>query len=83
MIGVAIDAIMEFLVGLVEDAVSILPDSPFASVVVNLDSYSDIMGYINYVIPVGTILGILTIYLSAVLIWYGVRWLLRFAQYID
>lgn len=79
-----IDIIMEFLVDFAESALNILPDSPFANLNFDeLGNFTQIMGWINYVIPVGTIVNILTVYLTCVLVWYGVRWLLRFAQYID
>lgn len=80
-----IDIIMEFLADMVEGALGWLPESPFHDIVSSgqLSGFSTIMGYINYFVPIGTILTILTIYLSAVLLWYGVRWIMRLAQYID
>lgn len=78
-----IDVIMEFLVGMLEGVLSILPDSPFKDIPNDLGFFTDVMGWINYFVPVGTILSILTVYLGAVLIWYGVRWIMRFVQYID
>lgn len=79
------DSILDFLYGLAAAALSILPDSPFASLSLDKDlgQYGQIMGWINYFIPVGTMLNIFVLYLAAVLIWYGVRWVLRIAQYIE
>lgn len=78
-----LDTIMEFLYSIVENTIGLLPDSPFQSLVLGLEKYEEIMGMVNYVVPVGTMLNILTIYLGAVGIWYIYRWILRVAQYID
>lgn len=75
---------MEFLVGLAEDALGFLPNSPFANL--NLDAlgqFSLVMGWINYFVPVGAMLNILSVYLVSVGLWYVVRWILRLTQYID
>lgn len=63
----------------------LLPDSPFLKLndYNTLSDFRQIMGWINYFVPIGWFIAILTTYLTAVLIWYGIRWLLRFAQYID
>lgn len=80
-----IDTILQFLYDLAAIALALLPDSPFAALGLQsaFDTYREWMSWINYFVPVGTMLGILTAYLGCVLIWYGVRWILRLAQYID
>lgn len=76
---------MQYLYDFADDALKLLPDSPFKHLGINdaLNEYSQMMGWINYFVPVGTMLGILTTYLTGVGLWYAVRWLLRLAQYID
>lgn len=78
-----LDTIMGFLYTLVENTIGLLPDSPFQNITAGLEKYNEIMGMVNYVVPVGTMLNILTVYLGAVGIWYIYRWVLRLAQYID
>lgn len=77
------DKIMEFLYNIAVIAIGWLPESPFVNVGVNLQGFQKIMGIINYFVPVGTMLGILTLYLGCVLAWYAARWVLRLTRYID
>lgn len=77
------DWMMKFLYEFVSIAVGWLPESPFSEVVVELTPFHKVMSWINYFVPVGTMLAILTTYLAAVFAWYGVRWILRLAKYID
>lgn len=79
------DAVLGFLYDLAVIALYILPESPFSKLEFQsaLSSYSTYMSWINYFVPIGTFLNITTFYLTAVLIWYAVRWLLRLVQYID
>lgn len=58
---------------------ALLPTSPFASVSVN----STWLSYINYFIPVGTILTHLGLYLTAALSYYIIRIGLRWAKAIE
>lgn len=73
------------LYGLAAAAMAILPDSPIQKFLLAIDdtAFADIMGIINYFIPVGVMLGMLSTWLLAVAVWYVVRWLLRLVQYID
>lgn len=82
MIKRIVDAIMEFLAGLVEVAIGWLPESPFVDLP-EFSQFRQIMSWINYFVPVGTMLSIFTVYLAAVAVWYAVRWILRIARYID
>lgn len=81
----AFDWIMDWIYEIVAVILAILPNSPFQTeeFSAGLDKFSTIMAQINYFIPFGWMLTILTGYVTAVLIWYGLRWLLRIAQYID
>lgn len=76
---------MDFIYKLAEWALMLLPDSPFQNDgwVSGLQGFEKIMSYINYFIPVGTMVLITSAYISAVIVWYVVRWVLRLAQYID
>lgn len=63
----------------------ILPDSPFQQVAYDLKNspFGDTLAYINYFVPIGQMVGFLSLYLTAVTVWYICRWALRLAQYID
>lgn len=79
-----LDWIMDALYSLASVAVSWLPVSPFQSIEWSQDSFTYmVLSWVNYFIPLGWIMGIMSSYLTAVLIWYGVRWVLRFVRYID
>jgi len=75
--------ILNWLAELAISVLNLLPESPVQGYAANLTSFTTIMGYINYFIPVGGMLIIFNSYLAAVLVWYAVRWVLRLAQYID
>lgn len=79
------DSILDFFYGLVWDSIDLLPDSPFQAGIMMLEAspFADVMGYINYFLPIGMMLNILTVYLVAVSAWYIVRYALRLAQFID
>lgn len=80
-----IDSFLDAIYDLAESALSILPDSPIQSsgVILNDGPFSNVLAYINYFVPVGAMLGILTGYLTAVAVWYIVRWLMRLSRYIQ
>lgn len=83
--GAMFDWIMDFIYDLAYVALAILPNSPFQNEkwLSGLDSFGIIMSNINYFVPFGTFLMIGAAYLTGVLIWYGVRWILRIANYIN
>lgn len=63
-------------------AVSLLPDSPFQTITLSQTS-SNVLGYINYFVPVGQIVAFLSLFTAATAIWYGVRWILRFSKFVE
>ena len=79
------DWIMDFLYMLASAVLGILPNSPFASegFISALAGFSKIMSHINYFIPFNDMFIFMGIYLVAVIIWYGARWILRLANYIS
>jgi len=83
--GSIIDWILDFLYKIAAAAISFLPDSPFATQSFKnaLSSFSDLMSNINYFIPFGDMFVMAGVYIAAVLVWYGVRWILRLARYIE
>lgn len=59
---------------------NLLPQTPFNW---DLGALGEYWGYVNYFIPFASMATIMTGFLSATLVWYGVRWVLRFVKYID
>lgn len=84
MVGSVIDTILEWLSDMCIAVLMLLPESPFAGIsLAKIPGFANVLGWINYFVPIGAMLSIFTTYLLAVMIWYGVRWVLRLAQYID
>jgi hypothetical protein len=68
----------------IEGALSMLPDSPFRF----LYSYSNSvvgewLGWLNWFIPVNSFVSILTAWCAAILIWYVIAIILRWAQAVE
>ena len=80
-----LDAILSFLYALASLAIGWLPGSPFQTSEFRdaVKPISDVMGWVNYFVPIGQMLAVFAVYLVAVGVWYVVRWMLRLAQYID
>lgn len=76
MVEVAFDII---LIGLIIVVCALLPESPF-NFVDNLSEYSDIMGMVNYFIPVSTFVAIMEGWLVAVAAYYGLQAFLRWTK---
>lgn len=74
-----INAVIRALGEVISFFLDLLPDSPFQKLSFNL---GEVMGYVNYFIPVGMFVDVLGLYLAAVIVWYAVRWVLRFVRYI-
>lgn len=72
--------IIQGLAAVVVTILNLLPQTPFSW---DLGSLGPYWANVNYFVPFGTLAGIMTTYLLSVAIWYGVRWILRFARYID
>lgn len=59
----------------------LLPDSPFADVEIPTE-VKELLGYVNYFVPVGAMLGIGTGWLTAIGIYYLYQTILRWAKTI-
>lgn len=66
----------DFLGGIVGFLVRFLPDSPLRAFGDVLEGASLGIGWLNWVIPIGPMLGVFTAWLVALLAWYGVRMVL-------
>jgi len=79
MLANALQALLDFIFGILGSAISALPDSPFGNLSIMLGEWA---GWINYFVPVGSMVSLLAAYTSAVAVWYGIRWIFRFSRYI-
>lgn len=66
---------------IINSILSILPDSPFRFTLD--DTFKEYIAYVNYFIPVGTLVAILVTFTTAVAVWYGIRWVMRLVRYIQ
>ena len=72
---------IDWLKSMIAAAIDLLPDSPFQ---IDIPDYvTDIIGYVNYFIPIGSMMKILTAWTSAILVWYAASLLLRWIKAIE
>lgn len=85
MMGKWIDSILGWLADMVIPLLLLLPESPIQKFNLegDLEQFGTVLSWINYFLPLDAAAGIMTGYVAAVLIWYGVRWFLRIAKYIQ
>ncbi len=76
------NAIIEVLKSIFTAVISFLPDSPFKSVFSKLNLDTNLLGYLNWIFPVGEIVSIFAIWVSAVLAYYLIMQILRFVKVI-
>lgn len=70
------DFVLDMLKGLLGFVANALPDSPVTQWIGNLDSLQTALGWLNWVFPLGTCVGLFALYLGLLLAWAGVRYLL-------
>lgn len=71
--------------GILETIISVLPQSPFTGVIITLqdEMAQTAISYLNWFIPIGDILGILTYWLSAITLYYIYSVVLRWIKVIN
>jgi len=74
--------ILDWLLEAVIKLISFLPESPIQQFTSNSD-VQVVFGYINWFIPLREMSAIMGAILGATIIWYAVRWVLRFAHYVE
>ena len=76
--------VLDFIYDILEWAVMLLPESPIQKVGADIYStFPNVIGQLNYFIPVGAMTTFFMTYLSAVTVWYVVRWAMRLTKYIQ
>ncbi len=58
-----------------------LPGSPI-TFIQTYSGVSDLLGFLNWFIPIGTLIAMAELWLTAIVIWYVVQWILRWANAI-
>ncbi|MCI8297449.1 MAG: hypothetical protein HFG22_16550 [Lachnospiraceae bacterium] len=76
------DNIIKAMGSILDAVLQILPDSPFRPFI---DSLGEVpyVGWLNYFLPVSDFLRLLTLWGTAIVLFYAVSALLRFVQAID
>lgn len=76
-----VTSFLSWLKSMIAAAIDLLPDSPFQ---IDIPDYvTDIIGYVNYFVPIGSMIKILTAWTSAILVWYAASLLLRWIKAIE
>lgn len=76
-----INSFLSWLKDIVVKAIDLLPDNPFTLDIP--ENVHTIIGYLNYFIPIGQMVTILTVWTSAILVFYVVSLLLRWIKAIE
>lgn len=73
------------LVSLAISVINLFPASPFAPAIAafNNSVVHEYLGYLNYIIPVGTMLTILSLWIAAVATYYVYQLILRWIKVVD
>lgn len=73
------------LVDAVNLAVSILPNSPFRDAIQSIQSRigSEMLGYLNYFVPISEMVSILAVWVTSIMIYYLVSIIMRWAKVIS
>lgn len=75
--------VIDLIVNIATFAMGILPESPFSNQTWDFSGFQQVIAWINYFLPIGWFVDILSLYLVAIGLWYVVRWFLRLTKYID
>lgn len=79
--GSIINSGISWLKDMIAGVIDLLPDSPFQ---IDIPDYvHDIMGYINYFVPIGSMIKILTAWTACILTWYLASLLMRWIKAIE
>lgn len=74
-----LDMVVEFLRSVLGGLVSLLPQSPFEQFYGSFQFAAQGLGWLNWFVPVGTLLGIMAVWLVAVAGYYVYKALLHWA----
>ena len=79
--GSIVNGAISWVKGIIAGIIDLLPDSPFQ---IDIHDYvTDIIGYVNYFIPIGSMVKILTAWGACILLWYVSSLLMRWIKAIE
>ena len=79
--GSIINSGISWLKGMAASVIDLLPDSPFQ---IDVPDYvHEIIGYINYFVPIGSMVKILAAWTACILTWYLASLLMRWIKAIE
>lgn len=79
------DSLTSGLVTLALNIINVFPASPIQPLIASLRSsaVADLLGFVNWFVPIGTMLGILTGWLACVAAYYVYQILLRWIRVVE
>lgn len=79
------DALSDSLVSLGLRIISIFPASPLQPLIQSLkgSAVAEVLGYVNWFVPIGTMIGILTGWLACIAAYYVYQIILRWIKVIE
>lgn len=79
------DSLTDALVSLALQVINLFPASPLQPLIAQLanSGLSDWLGYVNWFIPVGTMLGILSAWLTCIAAYYVYQIILRWIRVVE
>lgn len=72
--------VVDFIVGFFGFLDGILPASPFREIINSWEGLGNGLGWLNWLVPVGLMLTILTAWLALMVIWFGIDVVVRRAK---
>ena len=80
-----VNSILRGLVALVDILLIWMPDCPFVAAISSVEDVigNEMIGYVNYFLPISEIAAFLVLWLAAVLLYYAVSVLLRWKKIIS
>lgn len=79
------DTLTDGLVSLGLRVISIFPESPLQPLIQSLEgsTVAEVLGYVNWFVPMGTMIGILTGWLACIAAYYVYQIILRWIKVIE
>ena len=79
------DSLTSSLVSLALSIINFFPESPIQPAIASLSSssFGTVLGVVNYIVPIGTMLSIFSAWLTAVAAYYVYQIIMRWVKVID
>lgn len=75
-------SVTDWIYIMLQAVINLLPNSPFASISIPT-SLSNVLGYINYVIPVANIVKVTALWVTAIVTYYVILLILRWVKVVS